>query len=241
MDWQRVKTAICEGRLFTQTAEGCRVTSDTLMPSGGTIKVHFVAKTDHLMAHDGGAAFDELARNAVEISSMRGVRKMLAETGFNLSDDGVIWRDRFTIDEAHIAVALIADASLRAANYMTAKGKVRSTPPLDQRLRDELRRLFPLGHQNFEFAGKHRQHKFDFGVEHGEQTFLVQSVSPEQSSIASAILKGLDVKAADSANVVPIFVFDRNDKWSSGSLGMLDLGGKSMDIDAALGGRLLAA
>ncbi|WP_125997841.1 hypothetical protein [Sphingobium yanoikuyae] len=240
MDWQSVKSAICEGRRFTQTAEGCSVLSDTLMPSGGLIKVHFVAKTDHLMAHDGGAAFDELARHAVEISSMRGVRRLLSETNFNLSDDGIIWRDRFSIEEAPIAVSLIADASLRAASYMMAKGKVSGGIPLDERLRDELRRRFPNGHPNYEFAGKHRQHKFDFGMQDGSRTILVQSVNPEQSSIASAILKGLDVKA-ESSNVVPIFVFDRNDRWSSGSLGMLDLGGRSMEIDAALGGQLLAA
>jgi len=240
MDWKSVKTAICEGRRFTETADGCSVVSDTLMPSGGVIKVHFVAKTDHLMAHDGGAAFDELARHAVEISSLRGVRRMLAETNFNLNDDGTVWRDRFKINEAPIAVALIADASVRAAAYMMAKGKVRGGAPLDQRLRDELRRRFPDGHPNYEFAGKHRQHRFDFGMQDGDRTILVQSVSPEQSSIASAILKGLDAKA-EGSNVVPIFVFDRHDRWSSGSLGMLDLGGRSMEIDAALGGQLLAA
>ena len=157
---------------------------------------------------------------------------MLAETNFKLSDDGIVWRDRFPIDQAHIAVALVADASVRAAAYMMNKGNVKAGAPLDRRLQDELRRRFPEGHANYAFAGKHRQHKFDFGISQGDRTFLIQSVSPEQSSVASAIVKVLDVKALKGANIVPIFVFDEGDHWSSGSLSMLGLGGRSVEIGA---------
>lgn len=238
MDWQRVKAAICAGRGFTASDLGCSVLSDTIMPSGGAIHIHFEARTDHLMAHDGGAAFDELARHAVEVRSLRGVRRMLEETGFGLSDDGLVWRDRFSIDEAHIAVALVSDASARAAAYMLGRGKVIAGAPLDQRLRDAMRNRFPAGRQNFEFAGRHRQHKFDFGIVQDGRTILLQSVNPEQSSIASAIVKGLDATAAENSNVIPIFVFDPADHWTSGSLSMLGLGGRSVEIGAAVNGQL---
>jgi hypothetical protein len=238
MDWQAVKSAICEGRAFTVTDEGCRVLSDTIMPSGGAIFVHLQSRTDHLMAHDGGAAFDEIARHAVQIGSLSGVRRMLEETGFSLTEEGTVWRDRFSVDEAHVAIALVADASSRAADYMLKKGKVHTGIPLDQRLRDALHARFPQGRPNYEFAGRHRQHRFDFGMKQGDRLVLVQSVSPEQTSIASAIVKGLDAQAAENSNVVPIFVFDPADHWTSGSLDLLELGGRSVEIDAASHGRL---
>lgn len=232
MDWQSVRHAICEGRGFAPCDGGFRVLSDVIMPSGGMIYVHFQARTDHLMAHDGGAAFDELARHAIEIKTLKGVRTMLGETGFSLSDDGMIWRDRFTAGQASDAISLIADASQRAAAYMMARGKVRTGVPLDQQLRDTLRGRFPYGRPNYSFAGKHRQHTFDFGLVDGDRTILLQAVNPESSSIASAIVKSLDAKAVEGTNVTSIFVFDKGDHWSSGALNMLDLGGRRMEIEA---------
>lgn len=238
MDWQGVKSAICEGREFSVEADGCRVLSDTLMPSGALIYIHFQARTDHLMAHDGGAAFDELARHAVQISGMRGVRDMLSETGFQISTDGTIWRERFSVAEAPVAVSLVADASVRAAAYMMSRGKVRTAPPLDERVRSAMKERFPQGRSNFEFSGRHRQHKFDFGLIDDNRTILVQAVNPEQSSIASAIVKGLDAQAVEGTNVIPIFVFDPADHWSSGSLNMLGLGGRRVEISAISAGNL---
>lgn len=232
MDWELVRKSICDGRGFAPTGDGFRVLSDTMMPSGAVIHVHFQARTDHLMAHDGGAAFDELNRFAVEIGTMKGVRAMLAETNFSLTDDGVIWRERFSPAQASDAISMIADASVRAAAYMMARGKVRAGLPLDQRLRDAMRSRFPQGRPNFTFAGKHRQHTFDFGVVEGDRTILLQAVGPEQSSIASAIVKSLDAKAVEGSNVVSIFVFDPADHWTSGSLNMLDLGGRGVEISA---------
>lgn len=241
MDWQQVKQAICEGRGFAPHEGGYRVLSDSLMPSGALIHVFFQARTDHLMVHDGGAAFDELARHAVEVKTLKGVRSMLAETGFSLSEDGIIWRDRFPAKRAADAISLVADASQRAAAYMMSRGKIRGGIPLDQQLRDAMRSRFPAGRPNYTFAGKHRQHTFDFGLVEKDRTILLQAVNPEQSSIASAIVKSLDAKAVEDTNVVSIFVFDQADQWSSGSLNMLDLGGKRVEISALRSGELLKA
>ena len=238
MDWHRVKKTVCEGRGFQEAGDGYRVLSDTIMPSGGAIYVHLQSRTDHLMAHDGGAAFDEITRHGVEIAALRGVRGMLAKTGFNLADDGTIWRDQFAIEDAHLAIGLVADASSRAASYMLAHGRVPHGVALDQRVRDTMRARFPAGHPNYEFTGLNRQHKFDFGFMQGDKIILVQAVNPDQSSIASAIVKGLDSQAAENSNVVPIFVFDPNDHWTSGSLNMLELGGRRMEIGALKDGNL---
>ncbi len=241
MDWQLVKSIICDGRGFSVDGNTCQVLADTLMPSGALIHIHLQAKTDHLMAHDGGGAFDELSRHAVDIRSLRGVRAMLSEVGFKVSDSGVIYRDRFPVEKAHDAICLTADASFRAASFMLAHGKVSGNVPLDRKLQDAMRARFPHGHANFTFAGKHRQHKFDFGFEDHGKTVLLQSVNPEQSSISSAIVKGLDATASGESNVVPIFVFDPADEWSSGSLNMLALGGRQVEIGAIQRGELLAA
>lgn len=234
MDWQRIKDSICEGRQFTLTDAGCSVLADTILPSGGVVYVHLQARGDHLSAHDNGAAFDELSRHGGEIRSMTGVRRMLAETGFSVTDDGVIWRHRLPPSRAADAVSIVSDASLRAAQYLLDHAKLPAADPLDRRLQDLLRIRYPNGRSNFAVRGKHRQHTFDFGVVLGEQTVLIQAVTPDPSSVAAAIVKGMDAREAPGANVVPLFVYDPMDHWQSGTLSMLDFGGRGVSI-ASLG------
>ncbi|WP_294189031.1 hypothetical protein [uncultured Sphingomonas sp.] len=237
-DWARIKTAICEGREFALTDAGCRVLADTMMPSGALIYVHMQLRGDRIFAHDGGAAFDELARHAAEITSLRGVRQHLKETGFRLTDEGFVWRDGVEVADAAVGISLVADASFRAAQYMLAHAKLPSVPPLDRRLIEGARARYPSGHANYAVQGKNRQHTFDFGVPLGDRLILLQAVTPDSSSIASAIMKGLDAKEAPGSNVVPLFVFDPADRWQSGSLSMLDFGGTALELDAVVEGHL---
>jgi hypothetical protein len=238
MDWQHVRTAICEGRRFSETDGGCRVLSDTLMPSGGLIYVHFQSRIDDLSAHDNGAAFDELARHGGTISGIAGLRRMLADTKFRVTDDGVIWRDHIAFDKAATAIMLIADASVRAASYLIDHATIKAGVPLNQRVKEALHARFPHGRANYSFEGKHRQHTFDYGFAIDDSTYLVQSVNPDPQSVSAAIVKGLDAREAEQSNVVPIFAYDPQDKWMSGSLGMLDLGGFGMSVDALRRGTL---
>ena len=67
---------------------------------------------------------------------------------------------------------------------------------------------------------------------------LLQAVSPDQSSVSAAIVKGIDAKEAPGSNVVPLFVYDPADHWQSGTLGMLDFGGRGIAIDAIQSGTL---
>lgn len=238
MDWQQVKTAICDGRRFTVTDGGCRVLSDTLMPSGAMIHVHIQSRIDDLSAHDNGAAFDELARHGGTIATMSGLRKMLAETRFRVTDDGVIWRDHIKIEKAATAIMMVADASVRAAAYLLDHATIKAGVPLNQRVKEALQLRFPQGRPNYTFEGKHRQHTFDYGFAVQDRTYLVQSVIPDPSSVSSAIVKGLDAREAEQSNVVAIFAYDPADKWPSGSLGMLDLGGFGMTVEALKRGDL---
>lgn len=232
MDWQQVKAAICEGRRFRLTDAGCRVLADTLMPSGAMVYVHIQSRSDSLSAHDGGAAFDELARTGGTISSLAGLNRMLSETNFRVTEDGVIWRDRIPIDKAATAIVLVSDASVRAARYLIEHASVKSGPPLSQRVKEALQVRFPNGRANFSFEGRHRQHTFDYGFVTQDRTYLVQAVSPDSTSISAAIVKGLDAQEAEHGNVVPIFAYDPSEKWLSGALGMLNLGGTRMTVDA---------
>lgn len=230
MDWQRVKSVICEGRDFSLNEEGCRVLSDTLMPSGALIYVHLQSKFDHLTAHDGGAAFDELNRHGGVIKSLTGLRNMLSATNFRVAEDGAIWRERVSVEQAFDVISMVADASVRAAHFLLDHAKLPAAQPLDSRLKDVLRVRYPQGRPNYTFQGKNRQHTFDFGAVVGEQIILVQAVTPDSSSVSSAIVKGLDAKQAEGSNVVPLFVYDPEDRWPSDTLSMLQLGGVGVSI-----------
>jgi hypothetical protein len=241
MDWSQIKEAICAGRDFTVLDHECRVLSDVTMPSGGVVHVHIQPRHGELFLHDGGAAFDELAMNAVEVRSLRGVRAMLKRDDIVMAEDGRIWCERLPLEKVAVGIAVVADASLRAAAYMMARGFVAKSSPLDTRVRDALHRRYPQGRPKFAFEGKNRQHVFDFGAQDDDRIVLIDAVTPEPSSINSAIVKAIDARQANS-NVVSLFVFDPEDDWPSASLSMLQLGGRSVELSSiANGPNLLAA
>lgn len=238
MKWEQIRAAICEGRNFTVTDQEACVRSDIIMPSGHVVSVHMQLRQDELFAHDGGAAFDELSRHGMDVSSLQGVRRMLDKTNFRLTDDGLIWRDRCDPREAATLVSLVADASLRAAQYLLSHARFPASQPLDQRVKNTMRARFPAGRVNFQVQGKNRQQMFDFGVSVDGRTFLIEAVTPDAGSVSAAIVKGLDATQAPGANVVPLFVYDPADEWKSGSLNMLSFGGTGVSIDRISNGPL---
>lgn len=233
MDWAQVRHQICAARRFTEVDQGVRVVSDAIMPSGAVVYIHLQSRGDCLAVHDGGAAFDELARHAAEIKTLVGVRRMFSDTSLRVADDGFIWLDRVAIQNVGVALSILSDASVRAANYMLSRATVDAREKLDKRVKSKLHELYPAGHSNFTLKGLHRHHTFDFGVNIDGKTFVVEAVTPEQNSISSAVVKGLDAQKTDEHKrmVVPVFVIDRDDDWESDSLNLLSLGGSHMSYD----------
>lgn len=242
MDWLEIKEALCAARDFTSVRDGVRVLSDTMMPSGMLIYVHMQMRGEKLFMHDNGAAFDELAQHGRQSKTATPVRRLLSETGFGLTAEGQIFRDGIAPKEVGGGVSLIADASLRAAQYMLAHSKARIGQPLDVRVRDALHRRFPGGELNIRFTGLARQQTFDFGLRDGNETILVDAVSPDLSSVNAAIVKSLDVARAPDARVRPILVYDANDVWTSDAMNLLAMApGERMSFERVSEGRLLAA
>lgn len=240
--WDDIKSALCTARNFTATADGFRVLADTMMPSGMVIHVHMQLRGDEIFMHDNGASFDELACHGAYVKSSAPVRRLLAETGFTLTEEGLICRDAIEPNNVGVGVALVADASLRAAQYMIAHSKVRVGSPLDARVRDALRQRYPEGMTHYKFFGQARQQTFDFGFEHDGETILVDAVSPDISSVNAAIVKSLDAKGSTLARARPILIFDERDNWPSDTMNLLKMAGSErMSIQRVQDGRLLAA
>ncbi|QZP07799.1 hypothetical protein [Caenibius sp. WL] len=242
MDWQEIKEALCASRDFTPVHDGVRVLADTMMPSGLLIHIHIQMRDGLLFMHDNGAAFDELSQHGKSFPAVGHVRRLLTETGFRLTPEGEIFRDRIKLNDVGIGVALVADASLRAAQYMLAHSKVRVGQPLDVRVRDALRQRFPEGTPNFKFTGHAKQQTFDFGIEQDGEVILVDAVSPDSSSVNAAIVKSLDVVRAQELRARPILVYDERDGWTSDAMNLLGMAaGERMSFARVSEGRLLAA
>lgn len=240
--WEEIKAALCAARDFTAVHDGFRVLADTMMPSGMLIHVHMQMRDGLLFMHDNGASFDELARHGAECRAAAPVRRLLAETNFRLTPEGLIFRDGVAPDKVGTGVALVADASLRAAQYMLAHSKVRVGRPLDVRVRDALRQRFPQGMSHFKFTGHARQQTFDFGFDHEGETILVDAVSPDISSVNAAIVKSLDAKQASTGRARPILVFDERDNWPTDAMNLLAIAGSErMSFQRVAAGRILEA
>lgn len=240
--WEEIKAALCAARRFSAVHDGFRVLADTMMPSGNLIHVHIQLRDGLLFMHDNGASFDELAQHGAECKSSVQIRKMLAETNFRLTPEGFIFRDKVRPEEVGTGVALVADASLRAAQFMLAHAKVKVGKALDVRVRDALRQRYPQGMTNFKFTGHARQQTFDFGFDHEGETILVDAVSPDISSVNAAIVKSLDAIQSSTGRARPILVFDERDNWPSDAMNLLAMaGGERMSFQRVAAGNLLAA
>ncbi len=242
MDWRAVKIALCEGRQFTETAHGFSVIADTMMPSGAVIEIFLQADHDVLRLHDNGAAFDEIARHGREATSMVGLRNLMSKSRLRVDDCGAIFMDRLAPEKVAVGVAILADASLRAAQFLTSHSKLHRRQPLDTRLQDALRLVHREGRKGWQFQGRHRQHRFDFGFMQDGRTVLVDAVNPDPSSVNSAVVKSLDAARADQGNARPVLVYDAADGWPSGLMNLLGISGaECVSIDAVTSGHLLAA
>lgn len=241
MDWQSVKEALCAGRRFTQTQPGYSAMADTMMPSGATIEIFMQPDHEFLKLHDNGAAFDELARTGREVRSTAGLRRLVESSGCRLSTNGQIFLDRLEPEKVSAGFAILADCSLRSAHYLIEHSTFMKRVALDVRVKEALLSHFPEGRPNWTVQGAKRQHRFDFGVHLDGETVVVQTVTPDSSSISSAIVKGLDARAAPNAKVRPVLVYDAGDHWSGENLAMLAYGGEPISTDRALQGRLSLA
>lgn len=241
MDWLEIKAALCASRDITPVRDGLSVLADTMMPSGLLIRVHIQLRNGQLFMHDNGAAFDELAQHGGECKNSASVKNMLAATNFRLTAEGQIFRDAMPPSDVGSGVALVADASQRAAQFMISHCKVRIGQPLDVRVRDALRRRFPQGTPKFRYEGHARQQTFDFGFEHEGQVILVDAVSPDRSSVNSAIVKSIDARNAIDSRARPILVYDDADHWPSDTLNLLAMAGERVSYKTIAEGRLLAA
>lgn len=242
MDWAKIRRSICDARRFRITPEGMSLIADTIMPSGMIIRVHIQPDHNKFTLHDGGAAFDELARSGRAVSSMVGVRRLLAEINLRMTDDGEIFMDQVEEDQLGVAISVLADASFRAASFLAAHSKAQRASPLDRQLRDLLRLRHQNGVSNTRIQGRNRQHKFDFSFETRGQTIAVDAVTPDITAINAAVVKTLDVLQSPDRLVKPVLVYDADDNWNSALLNTLAMGGgEYVSFNAVREGLQLAA
>lgn len=242
MDWAKIQRSICEARSFRVTPEGMSLIADTIMPSGMIIRVFLQPDHGLFTLHDGGAAFDELARIGRSVSSMTGVRRLLSEINLRMTDDGAIFMDQVEQNDLGVAVSVLADASFRAASFLVSHSKVPRSAPLDQQLRDILRLRHRNGVPNTRIQGRNRQHKFDFSFDRNGETVAVDAVTPDITAVNAAVVKALDVLRNTERTVRPVLVYDAADGWDSSLLNTLAMGGgEYVSFDAVREGLQLAA
>lgn len=224
MDWQDIRKALCDARRFEPARDGFALRADTMMPSGAVITIHVQMRNNLLSLHDNGAAFDELVRHGRSVKSIGGVQRMLTETGFELQPTGEIFRHNVNPVDVALGVSLLADASLRAAQYLLSRSKAKIGLPLDVRLKEVLAIRYPNGHADFKVEGMARQQKFDFGIRTNAGIIVLEAVTPDPSSVNAAIVKSLDAAQSAAERTRPILVYDDDqDDWPSDTMGLLGI------------------
>lgn len=131
------------------------------------------------------------------------------------------------IDDAVPALMLFADGARRVAEAIAEAARKSSREHFRERIRSELDRIFTAGnvHPDGPLEGKSaRKHRFDYLITLPAGRQLALDVpAPDQSSIASVVLRQMDVHATQQPTLTQAITYDEQDEWSSSSLAQLQL------------------
>lgn len=204
------------------------VPTHCLRADGAVIRVIIKGGENSFIVHDDGGAMDELADVGGHIpEAITLLRRQFSDQGFRISEAGAITSPAVPLSDLAPTIALIANASKEAGEFLLGRWR----PVVARNFRAVLRKLleaeFPHVSTGFTVAGAStKQHKFDFAIERdGGSVIVLDAVFNDANSIRSAIVRGIDVAKAEAPNVKLRLVYDDDADWSAEDLNLLQLGG----------------
>lgn len=224
------------------------VPTDVLLPTGASVVVLVEGGNGggRITATDGGAALYALADAGLPYGPrVEAAARSAAKRAGLVFGDGILRTRQAEAGDAHALVALCANgARLVAEAAMQAARKVER-----ERFRDrvvtELKRLFQdwtfrAGAELVGFSQEPLRFDWLVGLPGGRQLALDTPV-PDHSSVASMIMRQLDLQARRPQHVVQAIAYDEHDDWPATTLRQMQLVGVPLVSAASLGPGLSAA
>jgi hypothetical protein len=206
---------------------GERVLLNTLAlyPSNSCVKIGVFGSGRNLVVSDESGAVAIAATAHAGPIDMQLVKRTALQFGLKVHSDGSIFA---TVDDpASLAfhISLVSNCSQKVAELLTKKGNV-----VDFDYRTELDQVISSRyHEHFKrdvrvLGSSNKPQRFDFEILlRGSRVFL-DAVKRDSSSINSAIVAHLDVRANLQKNDRQAIIYDKREMWSAEELSLLKVG-----------------
>jgi hypothetical protein len=234
-----ITRTLADARVVAPEDRGILITTDCLYPSRASVVILVVGglRGETVTVHDDGGAAEELFIVGRTAARLRGILTRVARRyGLCVVGD-VIASEPCPMEDVAAAIRLVANASQEAARELLGVSEPRAKRDLPQEIARAVTILHPDAQVLFEHAvtgASSRSHRFDVFVPlPGGQSLLVDTVSPDTSSVNAAIVANLDVGRRQDVRYLRAIVFDplRQDAFDPGSLALLAEVASTTSID----------
>lgn len=197
-------------------------------PNGKAVQAYVEGGTDSFVVSDGGgAAMNFMALGGDGISAQKILKSSATAFGLRATAEG--WLHSGQIPAAHLPslIAMIAEGSLHADEAMRRLArKQNESRDFKEQVNGELRRdqPRPVVRRKHLLGASNKQHVFDFSVDLGGRTLVVDAVVPDANSINSAVVSHLDVRQAQNPSVLQLIVYNDRADWRRSDLALLGVG-----------------
>jgi hypothetical protein len=177
-----------------------------------------------VVSDDGGALSEVLSAGISNPFTDSQIKNIVGSHGLSV-DEGVIFSPPVPIDEAPIAILLVANAAKQVAEWHYEHANIRVARDFKKALADVLAGLFRenLVHK-VTIPGMHKPHTFANVINLGSGVrLIVDPVEREQSSIHARVIANLDVRQAGDEMIRQRIIYDDHEEWSPDDLGLLGM------------------
>lgn len=235
-----VRSAMAQITPIVETEDGALVTTTCMYPSNGLVQVVVRGGETRFRVSDDGGAIRELLSAAGDVDNHdAALRRAIAARGL-IVHGGAISSPEVPREALSIAIALVANASQEAAQWLFTHTKIRQSRDFRKVVRDFLRKRF-VDQELKEVTvvgGSNKPHKFDSVVLlPGGRRLLVDAVVHDANAINSAVVSHLDVRARQDPSIEQRIVYDDDDEWPAPDLSLLSVGATAVPF-SKLGGVL---
>jgi hypothetical protein len=217
-----------DGGKAVQRVMGQATPTDVLLPSGALVLAYIDGGVagDRVSAHDGGAALAEVRQAGFAMTQqvMRAARSAAGRAG--LSVEGSILRSPpEALADARVAVIILANGARAVAEAALTAARKKDRIRLRDRVAQQLREIFgdvAIRHEVPLLGGSRTSHRVDWLVRLSDSRQLAIDVPvPDSSSIASTVLRQIDLRRGSISGLHQAIAFDEDDEWTATELSQL--------------------
>jgi hypothetical protein len=223
-----MRDALAHLTICEETPEGIWVATQLLYPSNGAVSLLITGGPNGCIVSDEGRAIEEIALHGLELpeSAEPYLRQFYKPQGLRVIDGSKICSPPVAADALPAAIALTANTSSRAAFWA-----VKTLRPRRRRdLREELRNLFGRRYsrervtEEVHLSGESgRLYKFEFRIEVGVRSLIVDGVFPDATAINTRAIAHLDLARMKNAAFIQRMVYDEHENWKAEDMRLLRL------------------